>query len=303
MEAELDLIYKELDKLNISYKREELLKEHCTFKTGGSCLALLNIKSKDELKNIIKLLNKNNIEWMVIGKGSNILFSDEGYEGFILKIEEGLSDIIVDGGKIIASSGATMEHLSEIALENSLTGAEFICGIPGTIGGGCIMNAGAYGGQLDQIVSKVNLMDRNGDELVLDNSQMEFSYRTSFAKKNRYIVISVELNLKKGEKKEIKKVIDELTKKREDKQPLDMPSAGSTFKRPEGYYAGKLIEDAGLKGVRFGGAMVSSKHSGFIVNTGNATTKDIMTLIRIVQKRVKEEFGVDLETEVRLIGR
>ena len=239
--------------------------------------------------------------FMVIGNGSNLLVKDGGIRGTVIKLSA-LNNIEVNGVEITAETGALLTDVSKIALKHSLTGFEFACGIPGSVGGAVFMNAGAYDGELSFVIEEAEVIDKDGNMLVLNKEELNLGYRTSAVMTNGYIVLRARFKLKQGEYDKIKGRIDELTFRREDKQPLEYPSAGSTFKRPVGYFAGKLIQDAGLKGFTLGGAAVSEKHSGFIINKEKATAKDILSLIDHVQKTVLDMFGVELHPEVRIVG-
>lgn len=238
----------------------------------------------------------------MLGNGSNLLVSDEGYHGVILQIGQRMSKIEVNDCVITAQAGASLAQTARTAMEHGLTGLEFASGIPGTVGGGVVMNAGAYGGEMSQAVIQVNVVNSQGEIMELDNDTMEFGYRTSSVKGNSLTVTEVIFKLQRGNREEIKAKMDELAARRREKQPLEYPSAGSVFKRPRGYFAGKLIMDAGLRGYQCGGARVSDKHCGFIVNVGGATAWDVRDVIREVQERVKERFNVNLETEVLFLG-
>ncbi len=280
----------------------ELMKKHCSFQIGGPADVLLLPRSSKEIVEVYNYLKQQKVDITWLGNGSNILVSDKGIRGVVIKIAENLSSINVDGEAITVSAGALLKHVSEIAAENSLTGFEFACGIPGTIGGAAFMNAGAYDGEMKQVTEAVTVLTPNGDVQRLTGEALQFRYRGSSIQDNGHIVLEVELKLKKGDRATIDATIADLTERRESKQPLDLPSAGSTFKRPTGYYAGKLIQDSNLRGVRFGDAAVSEKHCGFVVNLGNATCYDVMTLIAFIQKTVFDKFGVVMQTEVRMIG-
>ncbi|KGG80689.1 UDP-N-acetylmuramate dehydrogenase [Caloranaerobacter azorensis] len=281
---------------------DEPMKNHTSFKIGGPVDILFIPKNIEQISKVLTLCKELDIDYFIMGNGSNLLVSDKGIRGVVIKISENLSDVRVEGNKIIAQSGILLSKLSRIALKHSLTGLEFASGIPGSLGGAITMNAGAYGGEMKDIVTLVRCIDGNGEIIEFTNEQMEFGYRSSIIDERELIVIEVEMELKKGNYEDIRSYMDELTQKRITKQPLNLPSAGSTFKRPKGYYAGKLIEDAGLKGLRFGDAQVSEKHSGFIVNLGNATCNDVLNLIKVIQKTVRDKFGVELKTEVKIIG-
>ncbi|MFP5452937.1 UDP-N-acetylmuramate dehydrogenase [uncultured Parvimonas sp.] len=289
-------------KLNCVVKYDEPLKNHTTFQIGGKCIALIEPKKVEDIIEAIKICRENNLKFFVIGNGSNLLVPDDGYNGVIIKIKSEFSNIQVEGECLIAHSGAKLSEVYTVAYENSLTGFEFASGIPGTIGGAIFMNAGAYGGEMKDIVESVEVLDLDNYEVKeLKNEELDFSYRKSIIQRKNYIVLTIKLKLKKGNKEEIKAVYEDLREKRNSKQPLNFGSAGSTFKRPEGHFASKLIEDAGLKGYHINDAWVSEKHSGFIVNKGNASYKEVMELIEYVQKVVFEKFEVKLETEVRIL--
>lgn len=296
--------YKDLFKdiyLEDSIKVNEPMKNHISFKVGGPADILLEPSDEKQIIKSIEICKNNNIPYIVIGNGSNLLVRDGGIRGVVIKLS-GLNFIKVDGNYISAGAGVVLKEVSDVALENSLTGFEFASGIPGSVGGAVFMNAGAYDGEMKNIISSVTVLDKEGNILTLEKDELEFGYRTSSVKTEGYIVISAQFELQLGDKVKIKNRIDELTQKREEKQPLEYASAGSTFKRPEGYFAGKLIQDAGLKGFTIGGAAVSQKHSGFVINTGNATAQDVLDVIKHVQDEVKNQFGVELKTEVRIIG-
>lgn len=289
-------------KLNCVVKYDEPLKNHTTFQIGGKCIALIEPKKVEDIIEAIKICRENNLKFFVIGNGSNLLVPDDGYNGVIIKIKSEFSNIQVKGECLIAHSGAKLSEVYTVAYENSLTGFEFASGIPGTIGGAIFMNAGAYGGEMKDIVESVEVLDLDNCEVKeLKNGELDFSYRKSIIQRKNYIVLTIKLKLKKGNKEEIKAVYEDLREKRNSKQPLNFGSAGSTFKRPEGHFASKLIEDAGLKGYHINDAWVSEKHSGFIVNKGNASYREVMELIEYVQKVVFEKFEVKLETEVRIL--
>ena len=283
---------------------EEPMSQHTTFRVGGPADCLLDIRDKEELKKICKYLKLMGLPMFIMGNGSNLLVSDKGFRGVILKVRSGMDQVHVDGKRLIAQAGATMAQVARVALEHGLTGLEFASGIPGTIGGGVIMNAGAYGGEMRQVVKSVEVLNRDGEIWNLDNETMEFGYRTSSIKGKDYVVTEVEFELSEGNPEKIKETMDSLAIMRREKQPLEYPSAGSTFKRPEGHFAGKLIQDAGLRGYTVGGAMVSEKHCGFVINIrpGITTATDVMKLIRHVQTTVKDAFDVDLEPEVIFLG-
>lgn len=282
-------------------KIDEKLSEYVNFKVGGPADILLIPNSKEQVIKSIKICKENNIPFYLIGNGSNILVRDGGFRGVVLSLKN-VKNIYVDGEKIEAECGVMLKEVSDKAIENSLTGFEFACGIPGTIGGAVFMNAGAYDGEISKVIESAEVIDENCNIIRLSREELDFEYRSSLVMKKGYTVLSAVFKLEKGQVKTIKELIEDLTNKRESKQPLEYPSAGSTFKRPTGYFAGKLIQDAGLKGYSIGGAAVSEKHSGFVINKGNATAKDITDLIKHIQDEVKKQFGVDLHPEVRIIG-
>lgn len=282
-------------------KINALMKEHINFEVGGPADILLIPSKVEQIIESIKICKENNIPYFVMGNGSNLLVKDGGIRGVVIKLT-GLTNLEVNDEEIKAGCGVMLKELSDKALENSLTGLEFACGIPGSVGGAVFMNAGAYNGEIKNVIKEAEVITSSGEIVTLSKDELELGYRTSKVMKDNSIVINATFKLQKGNKAEIKETIDDLTQKREEKQPLEYPSAGSTFKRPEGYFAGKLIQDSGLKGYSIGGAAVSSKHSGFVINKGNATAKDILDLIAYIQEEVKRQFGVELHTEVRIIG-
>ena len=277
------------------------MKDYIYFKVGGYADILLTPNNPTQVIKTIKVCNDNKIPYYIFGNGSNILVRDGGIRGVVIKLSN-MDEITVDGEKVMASCGALLKDVSKKALENSLTGFEFACGIPGSIGGAVFMNAGAYDSEVKNVIESAQVITKEGNIISLSKEELDLGYRTSKVMKEGYIVLSAIFSLKKGDNQKIKSRIDELTERRESKQPLEFPSAGSTFKRPEGHFAGKLIQDSGLKGYSIGGAAVSVKHSGFVINKGNATAKDILDLIEHIQKEVKKQFGVDLLPEVRIIG-
>lgn len=281
---------------------DEPMSRHTTFRIGGNADVFASISNEHEVLRLIELLKNEGIPYYVIGNGSNILVSDKGFPGVIIEIGTRYNDIRVHDNQIVARAGALLSAVSHVALDNCLTGLEFASGIPGTVGGAIIMNAGAYGGEMKQVACKIRALLPDGTIAVLTNEDMEFEYRNSKAKKEGYIILQVTYQLLKGERDVIDGIMRDLNMKRRDKQPLEFPSAGSTFKRPVGYYAGKLIAEAGLKGYSVGGAQVSEKHAGFLINRNNATSNDMYSLIMDVQKKVYENSGVKLEPEVIFLG-
>lgn len=281
----------------------EPMSKHTTFRVGGPAKAYVTVEKEEELLGLISYLKKLEESFFIVGNGSNLLVSDQGFDGVVIQLGNSFGEIQVMGDEIYAKAGARLSSIARKAMENSLEGMEFASGIPGTLGGALVMNAGAYGGEMKQIVTKVRIMSYDGSIMELTNEEMEFGYRTSVVKRYPYIILDAVLKLKAGDKEVIRSKIEELTKQRFEKQPLEYPSAGSTFKRPEGYFAGKLIMDAGLRGASVGDAQVSEKHCGFIVNKGNATATDIYKLITEVQQKVKTKFDIQLETEVIKLGK
>lgn len=281
---------------------QEPMASHTTFRVGGPADCLIEIENATQLEKIQKYLELVECPFVVIGNGSNLLVSDKGYRGVILQIGKKMNQITVAGNMIKAQAGALMSQVAAAALQHGLTGLEFASGIPGTVGGGVVMNAGAYGGELAQVVTRVSVMNRTGEILTLDNDTMEFGYRKSTIRQKPFVVTEVTFQLEPGDPEAIRARMDDLTVQRREKQPLEFPSAGSTFKRPEGHFAGALIMDAGLRGFRIGGAMVSEKHCGFVINAGDATAADIVAVISEIKRQVKERFHVDLEPEVVFLG-
>ena len=281
---------------------EEPMSRHTTFKIGGEAECMLLVEQEEELIKLIPYLNQIEQNYFILGNGSNLLVGDKGYRGIIIKLGEGMNRITVEENCIRAQAGALLSQVAAAARDAGLSGLEFAAGIPGSVGGGVVMNAGAYDSEMKQITESVKVMDKEGKILILDNDTMEFGYRTSIIKNRPFIVLEVILRMHPGVKEEIQETMDELMEKRRSKQPLNYPSAGSTFKRPEGYFAGKLIMDAGMRGYRIGGAQVSNKHCGFVVNMGNASAADVKEVIEEVQERVKERFHVSLEPEVIFLG-
>ena len=294
-------------------KYNEPLASHTSFNIGGPADVFVTVENEEELAKAINFAKAENIRYFLLGNGSNVLASDEGFRGIIIKLSGDFNTATVDGEIIKAGAGITLTKLANVAMNASLTGLEFASGIPGTLGGALFMNAGAYGGEMKQIVTKVKVLkniptandtdcEGCGAIIELTGEEMQFGYRHSILKEKNYIALSCEMKLEKGDKETIASYMRELALKRKEKQPLEYPSAGSTFKRPEGYFAGKLIEDAGLGGYTIGGAQVSEKHKGFVINKGGASAKDVKELIDHVIKTVKEKDGVTLEPEVLFLG-
>lgn len=282
--------------------RNEPMDKHTTFRIGGEAECMILVPDKEKLVELIKRFYQLEIPYQVIGNGSNILVGDKGISGVVLNTSAKMKNIQIDGECITVEAGELLSKVAATARDQGLTGMEFASGIPGTVGGAVVMNAGAYDGEMKQIVKSVTVVSKEGEVMELDNETMEFDYRTSIVKSRPFIVLETVLKLTKGDSAEIQAKMDDFANRRREKQPLEYPSAGSTFKRPEGYFAGKLIMDAGLRGLRVGGAQVSEKHCGFIINVGHATAMDVSDLIDEVTERVKERFGVTLEPEVIKMG-
>lgn len=286
----------------IDIKQNEMMKNHTSFKIGGECDYFVVPKNSQQLKAVINKANELNLPVFVLGKGSNLLVSDSGIEGVVISML-GLNEIEVNGDEITAGAGVSVAALCVAALNNGLSGLEFAYGIPGSVGGGLYMNAGAYGGEFSDTVIKAEYLSYEGELVTVDAKDMALGYRTSIFKQNGGIILSATFKLKQGESQKIKAAMDDFMDRRKTKQPLEYPSAGSTFKRPTGYFAGALIEQNNLKGVSVGGAMVSEKHAGFVINYDNATANDVKGLMAKIQKTVKENNGVELEPEIIFVGR
>ena len=281
---------------------DEPMRRHTTFRIGGPADYLIRPETEEVLRKILALCAEEKLPYFILGNGSNLLVSDQGYRGVIIQIYKNFQQCVTEGNVIRAGAGILLSRLSAAAGEAGLTGLEFASGIPGTLGGAVFMNAGAYGGEMKDILSWADVLDEERKLRRLSAEELELGYRTSRVKKEGWIVTGAELKLKFGDPEKIREKIEELKAARTSKQPLEYPSAGSTFKRPEGYFAGKLIMDAGLRGFRVGGAQVSEKHCGFVINTGNATAADVRELMRQVQEKVWEKYQVRLEPEVRFLG-
>ena len=280
---------------------EEPMKKHTTFRVGGPADVLVQ-PDETALAAILALCRQYHVPYSFIGNGSNLLVGDKGIRGVVIEMTDPMGNIEVDGTKITAQAGAMLSKIANTAASNGLGGMEFAAGIPGSVGGAVVMNAGAYGGEMKDIIEKVYVLDENGAQLELGRDALDFGYRHSCIPDKKYIVTKVVLELVPRDEAEIRSEMKELNEKRAEKQPLQYPSAGSTFKRPEGYFAGKLIMDAGLRGYQVGGAQVSEKHCGFVINKGDATAADICQLMRDVSDKVQAQFGVVLEPEVKMIG-
>ncbi len=298
----MQTLIKELKQKNIILLEQEPMKKHTSFRIGGAADIYVSPKNGEEIKTVLALAKQYNVPVTVIGNGSNLLVGDKGIRGIVIQIGKDMAKIWVEGEKITAQAGAILKSIGETALQNSLEGFSFAAGIPGSLGGAVCMNAGAYGGEMKDILLEVNVLTKDLQIKTLSAKELQLSYRHSIIPEKGYIVLGASFLLKKGNPCEIEAQMTELAQKRRQKQPLDFPSAGSIFKRPQGYFTGKLITDAGLKGCCIGGAEVSKKHGGFIINKGDATCADVLALIEHCQKTVFEKFGVMLETEVKMIG-
>lgn len=289
-----------LNSIDCEYKENESVRDYITFKVGGPCRLICFPDNEEKILSIIDTLSSLGIKYFVLGKGSNLLCKDEGYDGVIISTQY-LDYIRLEGNRIICAAGASLMKVCRFALDNCLTGLEFAFGIPGSVGGAVYMNAGAYGGEIKNVIESCRFID-NGKVFSFNASELDLSYRHSYFSDKNNVILSAVFSLEQGNKEEIKALMDDLIGRRKDKQPIEYPSAGSTFKRPEGYFAGALIQECGLKGKTVGGAQVSEKHAGFVINIGNATCKDITDLISLCQETVYAEKGVHLETEVKFIN-
>ena len=281
---------------------DELMSRHTTFRIGGPASVFVTPKSEKDLVTAIEICRSQGAPYFILGNGSNLLVSDQGYDGVVVHIGSDLRDISVEGTEITAKTGAMLSQVAHAALAHGLTGMEFAAGIPGSLGGACMMNAGAYGGEMSQILVGVRALDDKGQIVELAADQLELGYRHSIMMEKQYVVLGARIHLEKGNPEKIQAQMDDLKEKRIAKQPLEYPSAGSTFKRPEVAFAGKLIMDAGLRGFRIGDAMVSEKHCGFVVNAVKATAEDVCGVISHVQQVVMEKYGKELEPEIRFLG-
>ncbi len=291
------------EKLNLPYREKELMSRHTTFKIGGPCDFMVEPYTVNEVKELISLLKENNLKYFVMGNGSNLLVSDLGISGVVIKIGSNMSNMTVENNIVTAEAGARLSALCSLCLEHSLSGLQFAWGIPGTVGGAIFMNAGAYGGEIAGVIDTCTYLTADGEIVTVNADELELGYRDSIFKRNGGVILSATFKLNLGNKNEIRLEMDGLIERRKLKQPLEFPSAGSTFKRPEGNFAGTLIERAGLKGVSVGGAEVSQKHAGFIINKGGATCSDVRRLIEKVKEEVFLQNSIKLETEVIFIGR
>lgn len=281
---------------------EEPMKRHTTFRIGGPAEVFVMPENLEEVQRILEICRTEDLPYFILGNGSNLLVSDRGYRGVVIQMDRNFGEVKVEGTEIHASAGALLSTIAVAARRASLTGFEFAGGIPGTLGGAVVMNAGAYGGEMKDVLRKVMVMDQSGKVFEIPAEELQMGYRTSIIKTAGYIVLGAVLSLKEGNLEEIKMLTRKLSEQRTSKQPLEYPSAGSTFKRPEGYFAGKLIMDSGLRGYRVGGAQVSEKHCGFVINTGDATAEDVCSLMKHVTETVYAKFGVTLEPEVKFLG-
>ena len=280
----------------------EPMKRHTSFRAGGEAAWFAIPETVQELKAVLCACKKADTPWYVLGNGSNLLVSDAGYPGVIISTEK-FDKLEIEGNTVTVGAGVILSKAANMAYKAGLTGLEFAAGIPGSLGGACVMNAGAYGSEMKAVLKNVTVLTREGDVVTIPAEELELGYRTSVIPKAGYLVLEAEMELKEGVQEEIKALMDDLAFRRKDKQPLEFPSAGSTFKRPAGHFAGKLIEDAGLKGFTVGGAQVSEKHAGFVINRGEATASDIYALCKAVEQKVMDQFGVALEMEVELLGK
>lgn len=296
----VDLLIEAAGKENVLLNED--MGRHCSFKTGGNADYFITPENSTALAEVVVTLRKESIPFVIVGNGSNLLIRDKGIRGAVIHIGKHFAEIRVNGTEITAGAGAMLSQVSGAALENGLTGFEFAAGIPGSFGGAVFMNAGAYGGEIKQVLTEVTVLTRDMQEKTVSAKSIELGYRTSRIESNGYIVLNGKICLEKGDKEEIKALMSDFNERRRDKQPLNYASAGSTFKRPEGHFAGKLIEDCGLKGYKIGEAMVSEKHAGFVVNTGGATTANILDVINHCKEEVYKKYGVELQCEVRILG-
>ena len=287
---------------NEKVRINEPMNRHTTFRIGGPADYFLLPSSSEEVKGILEICKEESLQYFILGNGSTLLVSDEGYRGVIIQLYRNYGGLTVEGTEIRAGAGVLLSQIAATARNESLTGFEFAGGIPGTLGGAVVMNAGAYGGELKDVLKEAVVMDREGNIFTVPVEKLAMGYRTSLVKTAGYLVLEAVISLKKGSQEEIRDTMKDLADRRISKQPLEYPSAGSTFKRPEGYFAGKLIMDAGLRGYQVGGAQVSEKHCGFVINKGNATAADVCRLMADVQAKVQEQFGVTLEPEVKFLG-
>lgn len=298
------MIKKDLETIiqNSEILRNEPLKKYSYTKTGGEAEVLVRIKTEEDFQKVIKYSYENNIDLTILGNGSNVLISDNGIGGIVVITSDMNTIELLENNILSSYAGTTLKELTDFCIEKELSNLEFSCGIPGSVGGAIFMNAGAYGGEMREVVERVEVFDHKGNKKIYFNEEMKFSYRHSIIQETEEIISKVYFKMIEGKKEDIVAKVNELNKMREDKQPLEYPSCGSVFKRPEGYFAGKLIQDAGLQGLTVGGAQVSKKHAGFMVNINNATCEDYKKLIAKVQEEVLKDSGVSLECEVKILG-
>ena len=296
----LEKLQKLLGEVKVLVK--EPMASHTTFRIGGPADYFVLPETVEELAGILKLCKEENVPYFILGNGSNLLVGDKGFRGVVVQLYKNFDGMSIEGTTVTAKAGAMLVRVAKESGKAGLTGLEFASGIPGTIGGAMVMNAGAYGGEMKDVVTSVTVLTKDGEIKKLSGEEMNFRYRGSIVENEDYIVLEAVMELKEGNLEEIQARMAELTVQRKTKQPIEFPSAGSTFKRPEGYFAGKLIQDAGLRGFQVGGAQVSEKHCGFVINAGGATAADVMSLMQQVSDKVNEEFGVTLEPEVKRIG-
>ena len=287
--------------IGVEFSFDHILAPHTSMKIGGPCDLFLRVTDETSLRELLKVCREDKLPYFILGRGSNLLISGEGFRGCVIALCSGGNDVSVSGNSVTAWAGASLHSVCLAALEHSLTGLEFAYGIPGSLGGALFMNAGAYGGEMKDVVKSCRYIDENGDIFEMPAAEMELSYRNSIFSHNKYIITSVTMELSPDDKAAIKSRMEELMQRRRDKQPLEFPSCGSTFKRPEGCYAAALIEECGLKGYSVGGAEVSRKHSGFVINTGGATFEDVMSVVNEVKRVVLEQKGVKLECEMLIL--
>lgn len=279
------------------------MRQYTSFKAGGSAKEMVIVESVEELQKVLQEIHRENKKWLMLGNGSNTLISDKGFDGLVVKLGDSFANVEVEEDGLVCGTAALMSVVAKIALRESMTGFEPLSGIPGSLGGAVFMNAGAYDGEMKDVVEYVDIVTKDGAEVKrVKGEDMDFSYRHSILEETGDVAVSVKLKMPKGNPEEISAKMQELMKRRNEKQPVQYPSAGSFFKRPTGYFAGKLVQDAGLKGLTVGGAQVSELHSGFVINIGGATATDIIDLMHLVQNTVYDKFGVKLEPEVRIIG-
>lgn len=296
----LEKLQKLLGEVKVLVK--EPMASHTTFRIGGPADYFVMPETVEELAAVLKLCKEENVPYFILGNGSNLLVGDKGFRGVVVQLYKNFDGMTIEGTTVTAKAGAMLVRVAKESGKAGLSGLEFASGIPGTIGGAMVMNAGAYGGEMKDVVTAVTVLTKDGEIRKLSKEEMNFRYRGSVIEDEGYIVLEAEMELKEGNLEEIQERMAELTVQRKTKQPIEYPSAGSTFKRPEGYFAGKLVQDAGLRGFQVGGAQVSEKHCGFVINAGGATAADVMQLMKEVSEKVQKEFGVTLEPEVKRIG-